>query len=139
MKYISFLFILLVSCSPKNSIEFGKYKTLRSNRLQGLYNKFFDKCNILGDELDLNKDSTFYLSTCSYNATGNWNVSRDTLFLDFLTDEVYVDSLVGYRQITDAKELKEKSEYYLIKNKKLFQYNETKEFGVCTTKLTLIK
>jgi hypothetical protein len=139
MKKILFLTFLFSSCNSTNQIISGKYKTSKSTKIESYFNYVFNKCIVAGDELDLKKDFTFNLSTCSFKATGKWKVKKDTLFLNFETNEVYVDSLVGYRQINNVEELKKRSEYYLIKNKNLYQYNETKEYGICTTKLQLVK
>ncbi|WP_290834181.1 hypothetical protein [Flavobacterium sp.] len=117
----------------------GKYSTRKSTNFEKLSNYFIEKCNVLGVELDLRKDSTFTLSTCSYEASGVWNINKDTLFLNHLKNNSSKDSIIDSAEINELKELKKKSEYYLIKDDKLIQSNETVDSESCKITLHLVK
>ena len=139
MKYTLLILLFLISCNQKSTISLGKYSTRKSTNFEKLSYYFLKKCNALGVELDLKKDSTFTISTCSYEASGVWHINKDTLFLNHLKNKSYNDSIIEFEEINELKELKKKSEYYLIKDDKLIQYNETVDSESCKTTLHLIK
>lgn len=139
MKYTFLILAILISCNSINKFILGKYSTRKSTNIEKLTNYFFKRCNILGVELDLKKDSTFTISTCSYEASGVWHINKDTLFLNHLKNNSYKDSIKESVEINELKELKKKSEYYLIKEDKLIQYNETVDSESCKITLHLVK
>lgn len=139
MKYTFLFLCILICCNSINELTIGKYSTRKSTNIEKLTNYFFKSCTILGVELDLKKDSTFTISTCSYEASGVWHINKDTLFLNHLKNKSYNDSIREFEEINELKELKKKSEYYLIKDDKLIQYNETVDSESCKTTLHLIK
>ena len=133
MKYL--VFFLLISCNSTNKLPLGSYKTQKSSKIEKIYNYIFDKCNIIGVSLELKKDSTFNIETCSTRGNGKWHVKKDTLFLTYLNNRIYVDSLNDFSKIENI-DITKKSEYFLIKNKNLIQFNETVD-NICVTKLSL--
>ena len=133
MKYL--VFFLLISCNSTNKLPLGSYKTQKSSKIEKIYNYIFDKCNIIGVSLELKKDSTFNIETCSTRGNGKWHVKKDTLFLTYLNNRIYVDSLNDSSKIENI-DITKKSEYFLIKNENLIQFNETVD-NICVTKLSL--
>ncbi len=133
MKYL--VFFLLISCNSTNKLPLGSYKTQKSSKIEKIYNYIFDKCNIIGVSLELKKDSTFNIETCSTRGNGKWHVKKDTLFLTYLNNRIYVDSLNDFSKIENI-DITKKSEYFLIKNENLIQFNETVD-NICVTKLSL--
>ena len=133
MKYL--VFFLLIICNSTNKLPLGSYKTQKSSKIEKIYNYIFDKCNIIGVSLELKKDSTFNIETCSTRGNGKWHVKKDTLFLTYLNNRIYVDSLNDFSKIENI-DITKKSEYFLIKNENLIQFNETVD-NICVTKLSL--
>ena len=129
------IFFLLISCNSTNKLPLGSYKTQKSSKIEKIYNYIFDKCNIIGVSLELKKDSTFNIETCSTRGNGKWHVKKDTLFLTYLNNRIYVDSLNDFSKIENI-DITKKSEYFLIKNENLIQFNETVD-NICVTKLSL--
>lgn len=136
MKYSIVLF-LFISCNTSNSIFVGKYETQKSSEIDKFFSFVFDRCFILGVELELKKDSTFIVSSCSNIASGNWVVKKDTLFLNYLSNEIYIDNIKGFKKVENLIEVKNKSEYFLIKKNNLIQHNKTQN-EICTTKLYFV-
>ena len=133
MKYL--VFFLLISCNSTNKLPLGSYKTQKSSKIEKIYNYIFDKCNIIGVSLELKKDSTFNIETCSTRGNGKKKKKKDTLFLTYLNNRIYVDSLNDFSKIENI-DITKKSEYFLIKNENLIQFNETVD-NICVTKLSL--
>ena len=63
------------------------------------------------------------------------NVKKDNLFLTYLNNRIYVDSLNDFSKIENIN-ITKKSEYFLLKNENLIQFNETVD-NICVTKLSL--
>ena len=57
------------------------------------------------------------------------------MFLTYLNNRIYVDSLNDFSKIENI-DITKKSEYFLIKNENLIQFNETVD-NICVTKLSL--
>ena len=139
MKYTFLIFLFLISCKSTNNVFVGIYSTKKSTNAEKVLNYFSKKCNILGVELELKQDSTFSINTCSYEASGVWHVNNDTLFLNHLKNKSYKDSIKEFVEINELEKLKEKNEYYLIKDGVLIQYNETDDSDNCKTTLHHVK
>lgn len=67
----------------------------------------------------MNYDSTFIISTCSYNAAGNWNVKNDSLILHYASKEAYDSNSESYKDVENS--IMEHKSFY-VKDKKLIQY-----------------
>jgi hypothetical protein len=123
-----FFFILIIGCSSKSNSFIGNYETLKSTKAERWANYLTNNCITLGVTLELKKDSTYYISTCSYSANGNWKVKNDFLFL---YENFNIDSL-------KTKNKRNKIDTFLIK-KKYFIQNFKSGNEDCTLKLEKVE
>lgn len=133
MKFTSYLlfFTLIFSCSSESNSFIGNYETLKSTKTERWVNYLINNCIALGVTLELKKDSTYYISTCSYSANGNWIVKNDSLFLFENFNTQNIDNL-------KTKNKRNKIDRFLIK-KKYFIQNIKSGNEDCTLKLEKIE
>lgn len=128
-----FMLILVNGCKIKNNSSLiGKYQTQKSTETEKWVNYITNKCTVLGVSLDLKKDSTYIINTCSYEAIGFWKISNNTLLLHEKLRVKNTDSL------SIINEKKEAIDIYLIKKKYLFQNFKTDNQN-CSLKLEKIE
>jgi len=91
---LSILF-LFSACSTYGQDLVGTYQSERPNLLKQTWNYIVEGYNgfIKGSELNLKRDSSFQLVTCSNIMTGTWYAESDTLYLKHETNRWRDDSL----------------------------------------------
>ncbi len=102
MRYIYILSALLLfnNCAPDSQLRMGCYKSFIPTKIEMFWKAIFSDINgyVVKTGLIIKQDSSFKFSTCSSVSTGNWAISKDSLFLHVKDCHWNYDSLnkVGY-------------------------------------------
>ena len=131
LKMLTIVLLLLLafflSCQSQNvdysqSIA-GEYVAVKpKRRLIGFNRNYY----VLNTILNIQKDKTFEIQTCSYKATGKWFISKDTFHYKYDTLIWLIDSLNDSKNYASRKNnLIKYNRYFIIKNNML--YHKIKE------------
>jgi hypothetical protein len=129
--YLFFTLLSLFSCTKPDHELVGTYKSHTPS--------FFEKVNntlkygrwswSVKNELSLNKDSTFVMTTCGNISKGKWYANTDTLFLTYQESRYRKDSLNYIKEWKEKLLVKEQIIVYEIKGENLEHgYKDKKQF-----------
>ena len=121
------IFYLLTACNNVKPYDhntiIGKYATINHKRT--IVDYFKSRSYVLNDRLNLKKNNSFEMETCSYKATGKWYLKKDTLSLKFDTLVWWIDSLNYVTRFIERKKRIIKNGNHLLVRKN-YLYSETK-------------
>lgn len=114
------LLLIIFSCA-KSDIEYeSHYQSVSPTFIEKVnytlkYGKFGKWTWTIGSKLTLNKDSTFYMTTCANHINGQWYSKSDTLFLRYQEMSYKIDSFNYVKEWKEKLDVKGKVTYYLKK------------------------
>jgi hypothetical protein len=95
-----FFLIFIIGCHPDNQLRIGRYKSVEFNKLEWywLYYKRGITSAVVGDELNLYSDSTFFKTSCGSIVIGTWYTRNDSIFFINKNVQYRNDSLRRFRE-----------------------------------------
>ncbi|MCZ4408877.1 hypothetical protein O3Q51_08665 [Cryomorphaceae bacterium 1068] len=124
--------VFISACTFQQTEVAGTYKTEDPNLIKKGWKYVFEGYEgfTTGTELELNTDSTFYMTTCANIITGTWHHTDDSLYLRYQTNRWKNDSL--HEHGIDGKRLtitEEFTEVVQIEGNQLIWNNSKAEDG----------
>lgn len=129
--YLVLTLLTLFGCKKSDYELVGTYKTHTPSFFEKVNNRLkYGKWTwAMGNELSLNKDSTFVMSTCGNISKGKWFANADTLFLTYQESRYKIDSLNYIKEWKERLLAKEQTIFYEIKGGNIERgYKGQKEF-----------
>jgi hypothetical protein len=112
--YLFFTLLTLFSCTKSDYELVGTYKTHTPSFFEKVSNtlKYGKWTWTMGNELSLNKDSTFVMTTCGNISKGKWYANTGTIFLTYQESHYRIDSLNYIKEWKEKLLVKEKTIVY---------------------------
>lgn len=120
MKIKVFLILsVFISCSTTKNSIIGTYSSIKQNWKDNLFINYEIWAN--GTTLNLEKDSSFALTSCGNTLKGDWKIKNDSLLLYIQSNKFNIDSLNHLPEWKVQLETENKKPYfYIIKKNKLY-------------------
>ena len=111
---------ILNGCNSIEEFNTGTYTSYRPNLIEKILSPFQNTSYSIGTEININKDSTFILTSCANIMAGKWKLQDDTLFLFVEKNRWQNDSLNTHGYNGNWPSIPEKPLFYRYKDNKLF-------------------
>ncbi len=93
LTYSTLAILLLTSCQKEEISIIGTYESKEFSKLKLAWMGLNNEVTSVGNTLQINEDSSFYLQTCGNIVTGKWIIKEDTISLIDETNRWRNDSL----------------------------------------------